>query len=87
MTYELRRLRVPWDRDLLASDLEPHGYPELAREVRQPGVVQVQLGLRVVGVTGIDLGIAAVRCARTRDLPLVPLSIAIVDSPWRLDAS
>jgi hypothetical protein len=68
-------LRIPWDRDLEASDLTPAG-TMLTRDTRLFGHAERHLAFPVTGTFGVALGLLALRCARHGER-LIPLTSAI----------
>jgi hypothetical protein len=68
-------LRIPWDRDLEASDLTPAG-TLLTRDTRVYGQAERHLAMPVIGTFGGALGLVAIRCAKHGER-LIPLTSAI----------
>lgn len=78
------RLRVAWDYDLELSDLAPMGDPEFTRDVQRPGQAERQVGLHVIGSSGISLGLVVMRCGRSGE-KITPWTLSIPDQPVRVE--
>jgi hypothetical protein len=79
-----RVLNVPWDRDLVPTDLEPVGLPDFTRDIQRNGKAERQIGLHVFGTFGVYLGVLAMRCGRAGS-EVTPLTLSIADTPVRID--
>lgn len=77
--YVRRYAFAPWS-DVAPSDLEPMGEPETVIDYRH----ETHLGLYVKGEHTAYLGMLAVRC-EAKGMNVVPLSIAIADTPILID--
>lgn len=72
---------VPWG-EIAPSDLEPQGEPETCITYRH----EEHIGLHVRGVSGVTLGMLAVKCER-RGLTVWPQGLAIADAPIAIDTN
>ena len=81
MHYVRRYAPVPWS-DIAPADLQPQGDAETSVDYRH----ETHLGLYIKGEHVAYLGMLAVRC-ETKGMDLVPVSIAIADTPILVDTS